>query len=61
MKEYEHVYCTKCKNLIFNGEELPYCPYHKKCDNWDFEDSRPFKDRPMYIPINLSIGGRGNI
>lgn len=55
----KHVYCTNCKNVqwILNCIEK-----HKdintplncngcvcdNCDCWNFEDSRPFKERPFY-------------
>ena len=44
-----YVYCTDCKHFRLDDEEIPYCPYEEKeCDIRDCEDSRPFKERPMY-------------
>jgi hypothetical protein len=44
-----HVYCTNCKHFRLDDEEIPYCPYEEKeCDIRDCEDSRPFRERPMY-------------
>lgn len=49
-----HVYCTNCKHLRLDDEEIPYCQFEEKeCDIWDFNDSKPFKERPMYEPIKL--------
>lgn len=44
-----HVYCTNCKHFRLDDESIPYCPYEEKeCDIRDCEDSRPFRERPMY-------------
>ena len=45
-----HVYCTHCKHLRFCDEDLPYCPFQDECDNWNFEDSKPYRERPKYEP-----------
>lgn len=45
-----HVYCTHCKHLRFCDEDLPYCPFQDECDNWNFEDSKAYKERPKYEP-----------
>jgi hypothetical protein len=43
------VYCSNCKHFRLDDESIPYCPYEEKeCDIRDCEDSRPFRERPMY-------------
>lgn len=47
MQKNTHVYCTNCLWFkIIN--ETPECKYSSECDFWDFEDSRPFSERPRY-------------
>lgn len=48
MKPDTHVYCTHCNNFRLCDEGIPYCPFEDKCDIKDCEDSRPFRERPMY-------------
>lgn len=48
MNQDTHVYCTHCKHLLYCDENLPYCPWSNECDNWNFEDSKPFSERPHY-------------
>jgi hypothetical protein len=45
----EHVYCTDCKNFILDCDFKCDNCLCKGCDCLDFEDSRPFKNRPKYI------------
>ena len=54
MDENTHVYCTKCLHgaillcdIIFSHNVTGPC---KTCDPYDPEDSRPFKERPNYVP-----------
>lgn len=54
MDENAYVYCTQCKrfNIIKNSqtdEYTPVCLYESKCCLEDCEDSKPFKERPMYL------------
>ena len=44
-----HVYCTHCKHFRF-CDEFPYCQFGDKCDNWNFEESKPYQERPKYEP-----------
>ena len=52
MNENKHVYCTRCKHFRIiekeKGDFYPECEHIDKCDIWDCEDSKPFKDRPYY-------------
>ena len=45
-----HVYCTNCKHLkLIEGPEFSVsCRFEAKCDIWDFDDSKPLKERPYY-------------
>ena len=45
-----HVYCTHCKNfkVTYTNDVEPFCLNEKVCDFWNFEDSKPFKERPYY-------------
>lgn len=45
-----HVYCTNCKHLkLIEGPEFSVsCRFESKCDIWDFDDSKPLKERPHY-------------
>lgn len=54
MNPNTHVYCTNCFNFRLDNEELPYCYFENKCDINDFEDSRPFKERPYYEKLERS-------
>ena len=56
----KHVYCSRCAHFeviedIDEDDEMyilrPQCQYMDKCDIWDCEDSKPFKDRPFYKEI----------
>ena len=47
-----YVYCTDCLYFRLDDEGLPYCYNENKCDINDFEDSKPFKNRPCYIEFN---------
>lgn len=45
-----HVYCTNCQHFRADDEYLPYCPFEDKCNIWNCEDSKPFRERPRYEP-----------
>lgn len=53
-KEYpNYVYCTHRKyfcvdNLDEDGVPMPTCIYSDKCGFHDWEDSRPFRERPYF-------------
>lgn len=44
----KHVYCTNCQHFSI-CRDLPSCKYHSICDLFDYEDSKPLKQRPMYL------------
>jgi hypothetical protein len=53
MTEDAHVYCTECKHFNYkiindDGDFKPFCIHEDKCNIWDCEDSKPYKDRPRY-------------
>ena len=53
--ERRYVYCTHCENFKIikseaDDEIIPYCPFSNECGFYDFEDSRPSPERPMYKP-----------
>lgn len=52
LKLTDYVYCTRCKYLRFDDEDIPYCPFEDECDDWDCEDSRRYAERPKYEPRN---------
>lgn len=58
LTENTHVYCTSCKNFNLkspeNGNEFHICAYENECNSYDCEDSRPFPERPKYIPRELN-------
>lgn len=49
-----HVYCTDCKYLailkddFLDNGQAGICPFEVDCDISNFEDSKPFSERPMY-------------
>ena len=43
-----YVYCTYCKHFRLDDEEIPYCPWEDRCDINNYEDSRPYGERPFY-------------
>lgn len=45
-----HVYCTECKHFSMDNDCNAHCPFEDKCDIWDFEDSRAYRDRPYWKP-----------
>jgi hypothetical protein len=53
MNSDTHVYCTECANFkvtyLSDTDGEPFCIYEKLCDFWNFEDSKPFKERPYYV------------
>mgnify|MGYP000999240036 CR=1 FL=1 len=50
MELNDYVYCTHCKHLRFDDEDIPYCLFENECDIWDCEDSKRFGERPKYEP-----------
>ena len=58
MNPDKHVYCTNCKHFPMNtnGECKSNCPncYCFGCDCQNWEDSKPFSERPRYEEVDLS-------
>ena len=49
MDKNTHVYCTDCEYFRLCDEGIPYCALPSdKCSVNDCEDSKPFRERPMY-------------
>lgn len=51
----EHVYCTNCEHFAVTTVDengVPSCINADICDMCDFEDSKPYRERPMYKPLS---------
>ena len=48
IKPHEQVYCVDCEHFYIDNREIPECDFEDTCDIFDCDDSKSFKDRPMY-------------